>query len=198
MQRSILFTLLAAVLAGPVMAAAALGSAGLGDFSVANTGTLIGAPIQPGTAVPVSATQLQLTGADAATGCVGGIYSDASSPCALLVTLARAGDYSFSWAYSTADGAGPGGDLFGVVVDGQATVMSDLGGPITQSGSASFSATTSFGWFINCTDCFGGSASVLVSNFATTAVPEPAGVLLWLAGLAAIGAAHRRRINGKA
>lgn len=198
MQRSILFTLLAAALSGPVMAAAAVGSAGLGDFSVTNTGTLVGAPIQPGTAVPVSATQMQLTGADAATGCLGGIYSDAASPCALVVTLARAGDYSFNWAYSTADGAGPGGDLFGVVVDGQASVMSDLGGPVSQSGSASFSATSSFAWFINCTDCSGGSASVLVSNFSTTAVPEPAGLLLWLAGLAGLGAMHRRRISRSA
>ena len=194
MQRAILITLLVAALAGPVLAAPVAGGAGLGDFSVANTGALVGDPILTGTAVPVSVSQMLLTGSDAAVGCVGGVFSDAASPCALVATLARAGDYSFHWAYSTADGVGPGGDLFGVAVDGQRSVLSDLGGPISQSGNASFSASTSFAWFINCTDCSGGSASVAISNFSTTAVPEPTGIALWLAGLAGIAAARQRRI----
>ena len=190
MQRSILFTLLAAVLAGPAMAAPVTGTAGLGNFSVDNTGTLDGNPILLGTAVPVSVTQMLLTGSDAAVGCVGGVFSMATSPCALMVTLGLAGDYSFHWAYNTADGAGPAGDIFGVVVDGQATVMSDLGGAISQSGNASFSASSSFAWFVNCTDCSGGSASVSITQFSTTAVPEPTTAALLLAALA--GAAGLR------
>ena len=193
MQRSILFTLLAAALAGPVLAAPVAGGAGLADFSVANTGTLDGNPILLGTALPVSVTQMLLTGSDAAVGCVGGVYSDATSPCALLVTLGLAGDYSFNWAYSSADGAGPAGDIFGVVVDGQATVLSDLGGAINQSGSASFSAGSAFGWFINCTDCSGGRASVSITQFATTAVPEPATAALVLAALTVLAGVRRRR-----
>lgn len=193
MQRSILFTLLAAVLAGPAMAAPVTGTAGLGNFSVDNTGTLDGNPILLGTAVPVSVTQMLLTGSDAAVGCVGGVFSMATSPCALMVTLGLAGDYSFHWAYNTADGAGPAGDIFGVVVDGQATVMSDLGGAISQSGNASFSASSSFAWFVNCTDCSGGSASVSITQFSTTAVPEPTTAALVLAALAGAAGLRRRR-----
>ena len=193
MQRSILFTLLAAVLAGPAMAAPVTGTAGLGNFSVDNTGTLDGNPILLGTAVPVSVTQMLLTGSDAAVGCVGGVFSMATSPCALMVTLGLAGDYSFHWAYNTADGAGPAGDIFGVVVDGQATVMSDLGGAINQSGNASFSASSSFAWFVNCTDCSGGSASVSITQFSTTAVPEPTTAALVLAALAGAAGLRRRR-----
>ena len=186
MQRSILFTLMAAVLAVPVLAAPVAG-AGLADFSAANTGTLVGDPILQGTAAQVSATEMLLTGGDAAVGCQGGVYSDATSPCALMVTLGLAGDYRFHWAYNTADGAGPAGDIFGVVVDGQRSVLSDLGGPVSQSGSASFSASSSFAWFINCTDCSGGSASVSITQFTTTAVPEPATGWLLMAGLAGVG-----------
>lgn len=193
MQRSILFTLLAAVLAGSAMAAPVTGTAGLGNFSVDNTGTLDGNPILLGTAVPVSVTQMLLTGSDAAVGCVGGVFSMATSPCALMVTLGLAGDYSFHWAYNTADGAGPAGDIFGVVVDGQATVMSDLGGAISQSGNASFSASSSFAWFVNCTDCSGGSASVSITQFSTTAVPEPTTAALVLAALAGAAGLRRRR-----
>ena len=193
MQRSILFTLLAAVLAGPALAAPVTGTAGLGNFSVDNTGTLDGNPILLGTAVPVSVTQLLLTGSDAAVGCVGGVFAVATSPCALMVTLGLAGDYSFHWAYNTADGAGPAGDIFGVVVDGQATVLSDLGGAINQTGNASFSASSSFAWFVNCTDCSGGSASVSITQFSTTAVPEPTTAALVLAALAGAAGLRRRR-----
>lgn len=191
MQRSIFFTLLAAALAGPVLAAPV--ALGLDHFTVDNTGTLVGSPIQLGAAVPVSATEMLLTGSDAAVGCLGGVFSDATSPCALMVTLGAAGDYSFHWAYSTADGAGPAGDIFGVVVDGQRSVLSDLGGPIAQSGNASFSAGSAFAWFINCTDCSGGSASVAISQFSTTAVPEPTTAALVLAALAGAAGVRRRR-----
>ena len=197
MQRSILFTLLAAVLAGPALAAPVTGTAGLGNFSVDNTGTLDGNPILLGTAVPVSVTQMLLTGSDAAVGCLGGVFSVATSPCALMVTLGLAGDYSFHWAYNTADGAGPAGDIFGVVVDGQTTVLSDLGGAINQTGNASFSASSSFAWFVNCTDCSGGSASVSITQFSTTAVPEPTTAALVLVALAgAAGLRWRRQPAG--
>lgn len=192
MRRSILLTLLAAAMSGPALAAPV--TLGLGDFSVANTGTLVGDPIQPGSAVLASATELQLAGGDAGVGCDGGVFSNATSPCALMVTLGRAGDYSFHWDYSTADGFGPGADLFGVVVDGLITLMSDPGGSVSQSGSASFTASSSFGWFINCTDCTDGSASVSITQFSTTAVPEPATAALVLAALAGVAGVSRRRL----
>ncbi len=62
-------------------------------------------------------------------------------------------------------------------------VYGDPGGPVAQTGSASFAAATSFGWFINCTDCTSGSATVVITKLD---VPEPATwALLAAAGLAA-------------
>jgi hypothetical protein len=109
-------------------------------------------------------------------------------------TIALAGTYSFNWSYLTADGAGPGGDIFGAVVDGTRVSLSDPGGAISQTGSASLTAASSFGWFLNCTDCIGGSAAATISNFNfTQAIPEPSTYGLMLAGLAAFGLIRRKR-----
>ena len=71
MQRSILFTLLAAALAGPVLAAPV--TLGLGNFTVANTGTLVGDPILLGSAVPEPATAALVLAALAALAGVAGM-----------------------------------------------------------------------------------------------------------------------------
>ena len=192
--------LLASAAAAPAMAAGFTGVAAPANFAVANTGTLIGGSPVVGTAV-FSPTELTLTSSDTvspdppnfAPGCAGGAFGDMASPCQIQAVLGHAGTYSFDWTYVTSDPTGPGGDIFGVVVDGVRTPLSDVGGPPAQSGAgASFIATSSFGWFLNCTDCIEGSATATVSNFSTTAVPEPASYALLLAGGAAIAWARRR------
>ena len=68
----------------------------------------------------------------------------------------------------------------------------------SQSGDRTFTATSSFGWFMNCTDCTGGAASAQVSAFSTVAaVPEPSTYAAMLGGLAALGAVARRRRAGR-
>lgn len=191
MQRSIILTLLAASFAGPALANGFTGPAAPANFVVSLSGSLVG-PLTAGGAV-FSATELALTGGDASTGCDGGVYATLPGPCEVRALLLQGGDYRFDWAYASADGAGPAGDIFGVVVDGQVSALSDPGGAVSQSGSRLYTASSSFGWFLNCTDCTGGNATVTLSNFSTTAVPEPASALLMLAGLAGAGALRRWR-----
>lgn len=176
--------LLAGLLAGPVLAAGFTGDAAPANFTVASTGALLGAPASAGTA-QFSATELLLTGGTAAGGCDGGSYS-VPGPCELGVQLARGGNVQFHWSYTTADVDGPAGDMFSLVVDGQRTTLSDLGGAVAQAGDVAVSAGQSFGWVLNCTDCTGGTASVTISNFSLAPVPEPAGWALLLGGLAGL------------
>jgi hypothetical protein len=201
MNRLTLAVLLAGAVAAPAaMAAGFTGAADPGAFAVANVGTLIGGSPTFGTAT-FSAIQLVLLGsnsispapASSAPGCSGGVYSTLTSPCQLQVVLATAGAYSFDWSYVSADNDGPAGDIFGVLVDGNRIALSDLGGAVAQTGSASFVAATSFGWFINCTDCIGGLATATVSGFELVPVPEPRSYALMLAGVAGIAAARRWR-----
>jgi hypothetical protein len=111
-----------------------------------------------------------------------------------MATLARNGTYSFHWSYLTADDAGPAGDIFGVIINGTFMALSDPGGPITQSGNANFAASSSFGWFVNCTDCIGGAATATITNFAfAQAVPEPSTYALMLSGIVALGLIGRRK-----
>jgi len=179
----------AANFTGPVAPAA---------WTVTNTGTLSGGSPILGSAV-FSTTQLTLAGSDSlspsgdAPSCSGGVFQTLG-PCQLSVTTNLPGSYSFSWSYLTSDASGPGGDLFGVIVDSNRIVLSDPGGPISQSGSRSFEAGSSFGWFMNCTDCIGGSATSTISQFTfATAVPEPETYALMFAGALGLAARLRRR-----
>ena len=157
------------------------GAGSPGALAVVNTGAF-GAGATPvlGTAAATT-TQLTLVGSDDAsgTGCTGGVY-EVAGPCRTSAAYQQRGVYAFNWAYSTAD-ISAGGDSFGVLVDGVAIpVYGDPGGPLLASGSARFAAFTSFGWYINCTDCTGGAATARVSNLD---LPEPAPwALVFLAG----------------
>jgi hypothetical protein len=122
-------------------------------------------------------------------GCTGGTYS-VLGPCQIQAVYAVPGAYSFAWSYATADGAGPGGDFFGVLVDGVRITLSDLGGPVNQVGAQQYTAATSFGWFLNCTDCTGGAATATITALA---VPEPSAWVLLVAGGAALATRLRQR-----
>jgi PEP-CTERM motif len=173
-----------------------------GNWTTATTGTLTGTGTGTGTA-SFTSSQFSLVGGNTLTpvsdaSCVGGVYSFIG-PCQIQTTIGLAGIYTFSWSYLTSDDGGPAGDIFGVIVDNNRIQLSDPGGAIAQSGTKTFSASTSFGWFMNCTDCIGGSASATVTNFsAVAAVPEPSTYALMLAGLATLGGVARRRRASRA
>jgi hypothetical protein len=182
-----------AMLSGPALADFT-GATAPGNFSVSNTGVLTGAGLALGSAA-FSPTQLLLTSSNSAGGCTGGVYSTLSSPCQVQATINLSGTYSFSWAYLTTDPDGPAGDILGVMVNGTRIALSDLGGAQAQSGTASFVASASFGWMLNCTDCTGGAATATISNFVFAPVPEPTPAVLLLGGLMALVVVQRLRIK---
>jgi PEP-CTERM motif len=193
---------LAALIAGAGFCASAhadfTGPTAPANWTIVNSGTLIGPSPTLGAAV-FSPTQLVLSGSNTLAddlGCTGGVYS-VLGPCRTSATFAAGGTFSFNWSYLTADGAGPAGDIFGVVVNGVFTQLSDPGGAVAQSGTASFAASSSFGWFVNCTDCIGGAATATISSFAIAqAVPEPSTYALMLSGIGALGLLVRRKRRG--
>ncbi len=178
------------------------GPAAPANWTTVVSGVLTGAGTSAGSAT-FAASSLSLVGGNTLSpigdvSCVGATYGFAGA-CQVQTTINLPGTYSFHWAYSTADDAGPGGDLFGVLVNGTRIQLSDPGGPISQSGDRTFDASSTFGWYINCTDCTGGAASATITAFsavAVAAVPEPESYALMAAGFAAMGlVARRRRAN---
>jgi hypothetical protein len=190
-MKSFAFALLALLgFAGPA-AADFTGPTAPGNWVVTNTGSLIGGSPTLGSAT-FSTTQLMLTGSnslsplDDSPGCSGGFFQTLG-PCQLQVTTNLPGTYSFSWSYLTSDTAGPGGDPFGVIVDSTRIQLSDPGGANSQTGTRTFAANSSFGWFVNCSDCIGGSATSTISQFTfAAAVPEPETYALIVAGVLAL------------
>ena len=127
--------------------------------------------------------------------CSGATYS-VLGPCEVDVFHAAAPftTFLFHWAYTTADSAGPAGDIFGMLLNGTRTVLYNPAGPISQSGDVVAHAITSFGWFVNCTDCIEGAATATITNFQAQTAPEPATLALIGLGLAA-SCFMRRRVS---
>jgi len=173
-----------------------------GQWTVSFLGTLTGGSPNAGNVIMTN-TSTAITGGNAIApppggdtpACVGGVYGFVG-PCEVdVVTTHIMNPFSFQWSYVTNDTGGPGGDLFGVLVNGARIQLSDVGGPVTQTGQFTVNtATTSFGWYVNCTDCIGGAATATITNFRAGTVPEPA--TLWLTSLALMGLAFSRRSRG--
>jgi len=173
-----------------------------GEWVTTVLGTLIGGSPDPGT-TSMTNTDLSITGgnsvspdpANDAPGCEGGIYGFITSPCEIRITrsgLPNPFSLSFMWDYVTSDPGGAPGDIFGYLVNGVRTQLSDPGGPINQGGLVTVNATSSFGWFINCTDCIGGAATVRINGFQAAAVPEPGVLALLGLGFAGLWGMRRR------
>ena len=198
---STLLTLALAALAVPAQAQFS-GPYAPANWTTLSTGTLAGTGTSAGSA-SFSSSLLTLVGgngvapAGSDASCVGGIYAFAG-PCQIQTTISLPGTYSFHWSYLTADADGPAGDIFGVLVNGVRTSLSDPGGSISQSGDRTFTASSSFGWFLNCSDCTGGAATAMITNFTVAQpIPELSTYALMAAGLAALGAISRRRREGR-
>ena len=158
-----------------------------GPYDPAQWTTVILGNPKLGSAVfsPSHTTLTILGGNNDPNGCVGG-NPGFPGPCELDVTTkSPTGFFTFHWDYTSAD-IGPGFDQFAILVNGNHIVLSDLGGPLHQSGDVSILARTQFGWSINCTDCTGGAATVVISQF-TAAAPEPSSLALFGVGLATLG-----------
>lgn len=112
------------------------------------------------------------------------------------ITVEESTLISFSWAYSTEDYSSSY-DLFGYTLDGVFNQLSsnDLSYLDSQSGSLSVwvEAGSSFAFVLESTDSEGGAASVTISDFSATTVPEPGSFALLAAGLGALGWVSRRR-----
>ena len=168
------------------------------QFATTVTGNLVGA--QGGSAIAGS-TALVITGGDAispspadfAPACRGAT-TGLAGPCQISFTTTHvANPFVFDWTYASADSSGAGNDLFGVLIDGIRTQLSDPGGAINQSGHFSAAATGSFGWYVNCTDCIEGAATARITNFQAGSVPEPGTIALLGLGVVAAGATRRKR-----
>lgn len=166
-----------------------------GKWSTVATGTIIGGS---GGTVTIDPSTLTIVGGNGPTtgnfapACVGGL-TGFPGPCQISFTTTTVmNPFSFDWTYRTVDSEGPGSDLFGMLIDGVRLQLSDPGGAVMQSGHRSISAGSSFGWYINCTDCIEGAATATITNFQAAAVPEPGTIALLAVGVVLAGRVRRR------
>ncbi len=209
--RSLIAAATLALLAGSAAAQADTGSlagwAVLGD-AVAQNGALVlttayaepGDPDQPFNLSGVSAADIALV--EAAAGVAAYAldlpepeYGREGSVVAQSFAVAAGDTLRFSWSFGTLEDQFQ--DHAFVVIDGQVVTLATAGAPglATQTFEYGFAtagtATLALG-VIDTGDVLGVS-TLSVSSLSVTAVPEPATLALWLAGLGLVGVAARRR-----
>ncbi len=110
-------------------------------------------------------------------------------------TVAAGDTLRFSWSFSTLEDQFQ--DHAFAVIDGQVFTLATAGAPglAAQTFELSFAGagTATLALGVIDTGDFLGVSTLSVSGLTVTAVPEPATIALWLAGLGLVGAATRRR-----
>jgi hypothetical protein len=156
-----------------------------GTWTTSFLGTLnLGAGGGPGSTTQTATTLTIVggnTGANPGLGCSSGINT-----CEIDITHTAGLLFKFHWSYTSLDD--PGFDPFGILVDGNRITLATVSGT---SGDFAIGAKSTFGWFINCTDCTSGAATAVITGFV--AAPEPASLLLLGLGLASFAIVRKVR-----
>ncbi|MDO9075330.1 MAG: PEP-CTERM sorting domain-containing protein [Rubrivivax sp.] len=122
-------------------------------------------------------------------------YGREGSLVAQSFTVAAGDTLRFNWSFSTLEDQFQ--DHAFAVVDGQVYTLATAGTPglATQAFAYSFASagTATLALGVIDTGDFLGVSTLSVSSLTVTAVPEPATLALWLAGLGVVSAVARRR-----
>ena len=149
----------------------------------------------------MNSTTLTITGGNAISpnppfgpACTGAIFG-IPGPCEIHITIGQIQNpFVFDWSYASLDSSAAAADFFGMLIDGVRIQLSDPGGAPTQSGHVTRNAVSSFGWYINCTDCIEGGATAVITGFkAGLQTPEPGTLALYGIAFASLALVTRRR-----